>query len=93
MARPADLDGGEITDQGYVNQRQVLINRSTLVELLYAWPTHAHVIVSTCRKSQASKAAIQTLRRVWHSTGVRPAGRGRGGPATAPSARPDRAGG
>ena len=46
MARPADLDGGEITDKGYVNQRQVLINRSTLVELLYAWPTHAHVIVA-----------------------------------------------
>ena len=46
MARPADLDGGEITDKGYVNQRQVLINRSTLVELLYAQPAHAHVIVA-----------------------------------------------
>jgi feruloyl-CoA synthase len=46
MARPADLDGGEITDKGYVNQRQVLINRSTLVELLYARPAHAHVIVA-----------------------------------------------
>jgi feruloyl-CoA synthase len=33
MARPADLDGGEITDKGYVSQRQVLINRSTLVQL------------------------------------------------------------
>ena len=46
MARPADLDSGEITDKGYVNQRQVLINRSMLVELLYAQPTHAHVIVA-----------------------------------------------
>jgi feruloyl-CoA synthase len=46
MARPADLDGGEITDKGYVNQRQVLINRSTLVELLYAQPTPADVIVA-----------------------------------------------
>ncbi len=46
MARPPDLDGGEITDKGYVNQRQVLINRSTLVELLYAQPAHAHVIVA-----------------------------------------------
>ena len=45
MARPADLDGGEITDKGYVNQRQVLINRSTLVELLYTHPVHPHVIV------------------------------------------------
>jgi feruloyl-CoA synthase len=46
MARPADLDSGEITDKGYVNQRQVLINRSMLVELLYAQPTPADVIVA-----------------------------------------------
>ena len=46
MARPADLDRGEITDKGYVNQRQVLTNRSTLVEQLYAEPTPAHVIVA-----------------------------------------------
>ena len=46
MARPADLDGGEITDKGYVNQRQVLINRSMLVELLYTQPTPADVIVA-----------------------------------------------
>jgi feruloyl-CoA synthase len=46
MARPADPDGGEITDQRYVNQRQVLIDRPTLVELLYAQPTPADVIVA-----------------------------------------------
>jgi feruloyl-CoA synthase len=46
MAGPADLDGGEITDKGYVNQRQVLINRLTLVELLDAQPTPADVIVA-----------------------------------------------
>ncbi len=40
------LDAGEITDKGYVNQRQVLVNRSTLVELLYAQPTSAYVIVA-----------------------------------------------
>jgi feruloyl-CoA synthase len=38
MARPADLDAGEITDKGYVNQRRVLANRAALVELLYAEP-------------------------------------------------------
>jgi len=38
MARPADLDAGEITDKGYVNQRRVLANRAALVELLYAGP-------------------------------------------------------
>jgi feruloyl-CoA synthase len=46
MARPAELDRGEITDKGYVNQRQVLINRLALVELLYAQPTPADVIVA-----------------------------------------------
>ena len=38
LARPADLDAGEITDKGYVHQRQVLANRAALVELLYADP-------------------------------------------------------
>ena len=38
MSRPPGLDAGEITDQGYVNQRQVLANRAVLVELLYAEP-------------------------------------------------------
>lgn len=46
MARSADPDGGEITDRRYVNQRQVLIDRSTLVELFYAQPTPADVIVA-----------------------------------------------
>ncbi len=46
LARPADLDSGEITDKGYVNQRQVLKTRSALIELLYAEPPHAHVIIA-----------------------------------------------
>jgi feruloyl-CoA synthase len=46
MARPADLDAGEITDKGYVNQRQVLANRAALVELLYAEPVPAGVVVA-----------------------------------------------
>jgi feruloyl-CoA synthase len=45
LARPADLDSGEITDKGYVNQRQVLTNRSALINLLYADPPPAHVII------------------------------------------------
>jgi feruloyl-CoA synthase len=45
LARPADLDFGEITDKGYVNQRQVLKNRSALIELLYADPPPAYVII------------------------------------------------
>ena len=32
MTRPADLDAGEITDKGYINQRKVLARRAELVE-------------------------------------------------------------
>ena len=46
MARPADLDAGEITDKGYVNQRRVLANRTALVDLLYAQPVAEGVIVA-----------------------------------------------
>jgi feruloyl-CoA synthase len=46
MARPADLDAGEITDKGYVNQRKVLARRSGLVELLYTDPAPEGVVVA-----------------------------------------------
>ena len=46
LARPADLDSGEITDKGYINQRQVLKNRAELIELLYTEPPPAVVIVA-----------------------------------------------
>jgi feruloyl-CoA synthase len=46
LARPADLDSGEITDKGYINQRQVLKNRAALIELLYAEPPPAGVIIA-----------------------------------------------
>ncbi len=46
MARPADLDAGEITDKGYVNQRRVLDRRAALVDLLYADPVPGGVIVA-----------------------------------------------
>jgi feruloyl-CoA synthase len=46
LARPADLDAGELTDKGYINQRQVLKNRSALVELLYRHPPASGVIVA-----------------------------------------------
>ena len=46
LARPADLDSGEITDKGYVNQRQVLKNRPALIEMLYTEPPPAHVIIA-----------------------------------------------
>ncbi len=46
MARPADLDAGEITDKGYVNQRRVLARRAGLAEMLYADPVPAGVVIA-----------------------------------------------
>ena len=36
MTEPPSVDGHEITDKGYINQRATLERRKTLVELLYA---------------------------------------------------------
>ncbi|MDZ4375201.1 MAG: AMP-binding protein [Phenylobacterium sp.] len=38
MTEPPSIDGGEITDKGYVNQRATLERRRDLVEALYANP-------------------------------------------------------
>ncbi len=46
LAQPPDLDAGEITDKGYVNQRMVLARRAALVELLYTDPVPDGVIVA-----------------------------------------------
>jgi feruloyl-CoA synthase len=46
MARPPDLDAGEITDKGYVNQRHVLANRAALVGLLYTDPPPPGVVIA-----------------------------------------------
>ena len=47
MALPADLDAGEITDKGYVNQRGVLANRAHLVDLLHSEPPPPGVVVAS----------------------------------------------
>ena len=36
MTEPPQIDGNEITDKGYINQRAVLERRATLVEELYS---------------------------------------------------------
>jgi feruloyl-CoA synthase len=46
LDEPPDLDAGEITDKGYVNQRRVLDRRADAVARLYAQPPHPAVIVS-----------------------------------------------
>ena len=36
MVEPASIDGNELTDKGYINQRAGLDRRAALVERLYA---------------------------------------------------------
>jgi feruloyl-CoA synthase len=44
MSEPASIDGNELTDKGYINQRAGLERRAALVERLYAEPPGEDVI-------------------------------------------------
>ena len=44
LTEPPSLDAGEITDKGYINQRQVLARRAGLVDMLYRDPPAASVV-------------------------------------------------
>ncbi|MDE2463464.1 MAG: AMP-binding protein [Alphaproteobacteria bacterium] len=45
MSEPPSIDGHEITDKGYINQRATLERRARLVDLLYTEPAPADVII------------------------------------------------
>ena len=45
MTEPPSIDGNELTDKGYINQRAGLDRRAVLVERLYANPPASDVIV------------------------------------------------
>ena len=45
LAEPPDIDRGELTDKGSINQRAVLTHRAALVERLYAEPPDAQVLL------------------------------------------------
>jgi feruloyl-CoA synthase len=45
MVEPASIDGNELTDKGYINQRAGLERRAGLVERLYADPPGEEVII------------------------------------------------
>jgi feruloyl-CoA synthase len=45
MTEPPSVDGNELTDKGYINQRAGLERRAALVERLYAAQPDAEVIV------------------------------------------------
>ena len=45
MTTPPSIDGNEITDKGYINQRAVLEGRAALVQQLYAGEPQSNVVV------------------------------------------------
>ena len=45
MSEPPSIDGNELTDKGYINQRAALQRRAGLVQALYADPPGPEVIV------------------------------------------------
>lgn len=45
MSEPASLDGNELTDKGYINQRAGLERRAALVETLYRDPAPPSVVI------------------------------------------------
>jgi feruloyl-CoA synthase len=46
MAEPPNIDAGEITDKGYLNQRAILARRAALVERLYSETVGEDVVVA-----------------------------------------------
>ena len=75
LARPADLDAGEITDKGYINQRQVLKNRSHLIEQLYTEPPPAHVIIAG--RTRLCSTRMSRYPPAWRGARRSPGGRAR----------------
>jgi feruloyl-CoA synthase len=51
LTEPPSIDGNEITDKGYINQRAVLERRAGLVERLYAGGAQPDVIVIDAREA------------------------------------------
>jgi len=47
LTEPPSIDGNELTDKGYINQRAGLERRADLVQRLYAEPPADDVIVLT----------------------------------------------
>ena len=45
MSEPPSIDGNELTDKGYINQRAALHRRAALVDRLYAEPPDEDVVV------------------------------------------------
>jgi feruloyl-CoA synthase len=60
LTEPAQLDAGEITDKGYVNQAAVRDRRADLVTLLTAGPFPRCMV---CRTEPVTVASISSVHR------------------------------
>src|SRR6185312_1379296 len=60
MHEPLTVDGNEITDKGYVNQRAVIARRTELVERLYAEPPDPEVIIAPQPVRGGKPAKVRT---------------------------------
>jgi feruloyl-CoA synthase len=54
LTEPAQLDAGEITDKGYVNQAAVRDRRAELVALLTADPLPPQVVVRSSARARSA---------------------------------------
>ena len=60
MVEPASIDGNELTDKGYINQRAGLERRAELVERLYADMPDEDVIVCNESGAKPSPSSFRT---------------------------------
>ncbi|MBI3436927.1 MAG: feruloyl-CoA synthase [Proteobacteria bacterium] len=60
MTEPPSIDGNEITDKGYINQRAVLERRAELVERLYSDDTSPDVMTAPARRNQ-DKSSVPAM--------------------------------
>lgn len=67
LADPPDLDAGEITDKGYLNQRRVLNRRSAFVERLYRTEPDPAVIIPQPAEHTHSDNAPEQAGTVWRA--------------------------
>jgi feruloyl-CoA synthase len=61
MTEPPSIDGNEITDKGYINQRAVLERRAALVKRLYAQERHPDVVFLDTTAIAAHLAQLRPL--------------------------------
>lgn len=84
MTEPPSIDGNELTDMGYINQRAGLERRAARVDRLYAAVSDGEVIVLNCgpwrpgpRRGPNADAKPRRQAPAWRPSGFRRRGPGR----------------